>query len=370
VTFRWRWLAVLGLVAVLAASPSIVASRSVADSPVSATALLALVKRSESVPYSGYAEATGGLSLPVTDQFGSIADLLGGQTRLRVWFRGRSDWRVDAIGLSGETDVHRNGQTLWNWNYESGIATETVAATQAVVRLPETMDVLPSTLAQRLLSEADAADVTRIAPRRVAGHDVPGLRLRPPEAGSTIDEVDVWVDPASGVPLRVEVRGGGTDVITTQFLDFSTRVPSPGTTAFSPPPGAQIHTSQDTDLAQLLQRLGVGSAPPELAGIARNAELPPVGSIGVYGRGVTEFAAVPLFGRTARSLRTQLAKTAGVTTTSTGQSVAVGPLSLVLTAPGTTPGRSIGASSGWLLTGTVDVGTLTKAAGELVAVSR
>src|SRR6185503_14565060 len=42
------------------------------------------------------------------------------------------------------------------------------------------------------------------------GRDAAGLRLRPSDNGTTIDRVDVWVDPATGLALRVEIYGKDT----------------------------------------------------------------------------------------------------------------------------------------------------------------
>jgi outer membrane lipoprotein-sorting protein len=367
----WRWACVVVLAAALAAAPIVVGRVPAGSSSLSAQTLLAMVQHSGSTAYSGYAEADGGLSLPVSTQFGSVADLFGGQTQLRVWWRGRTDWRVDAISLTGEVDEHRNGDTVWNWDYETNEATETVSDSTTPVRLPDSSDGLPSTLAQRLLSEAAPADVSRLPDRRIAGRDAPGIRLHPPQRGSTITEVDVWVDPGTGVPLAVDVSGAGTRVISTRFLDFSTSRPAASVTAFSPPRGAQVRTTQDLDIAQFIQSLGLAGPPATLAGIARNPALSAAGSIGVYGSGVTEFAVTPLFGRTARSLRAQLAQTAGVSTTRAGQAVTVGPLSLVITPAGSNPSRAPFGRDGsaWLLTGTVTTATLVAAANELVGAS-
>lgn len=363
-SWNWRWAVVLGMIASLCSVPTVVGSLPAGHSNLSAARLLAMEQASGSAAYSGYAEADGGLSLPVTDQFASVADILGGQTQLRVWWRGSADWRVDTVSLTGENDQRLSGGQFQSWDYESGTVTQTPAVPVAV-RLPNSRDVLPSSLAGRLLSEATPAQVSRLPSRRVAGRDAPGLRLRPPQAGTTIEEVDVWLDPTDGVALRVDVRGAGASVITTQFLDFSTAVPDSSIVDFTPPLDARVHDSQDPDLAQLINGLGVAHPPASLAGIAANQALPAPGSIGVYGSGVTEFAAVPLFGRTARSLRSQLDKTAGVSTSSAGQGVAVGPLSLVLTRASAAgqPGRG----GGWLLVGTVTVATLVTAANQLLS---
>jgi hypothetical protein len=82
------------------------------------------------------------------------------------------------------------------------------------------------------------------------------------------------------------------------------------------------------------------------------------GSVGVYGRGVTTLAAVPLPARTLNSLRRQLLETPGVVSAAEGTSVAVGPLNLLLT----TPDRD---DISWLLTGTVTPAALRTAAAEL-----
>ena len=59
--------------------------------------------------------------------------------------------------------------------------------------------------------------------RRVAGTSAPGLRLVPASDLSSIDHADLWLDPASGVPLRVEVyaEGASTSAFTSQFREFS-----------------------------------------------------------------------------------------------------------------------------------------------------
>ena len=78
------------------------------------------------------------------------------------------------------------------------------------IRLPRTADLVPPVLAERLLRDVDADERTPASPRRrVAGVDAPGLRLAPAAAQSSIDHVDLWADPDSGVPLRVEVFADG-----------------------------------------------------------------------------------------------------------------------------------------------------------------
>ena len=294
----------------------------------------------------------------MSDQFNAITDLLGGTTQLRVWWRATDDWRVDRLSTTGENDLHRDGIGLWSWDYESRQATLTLAADTAPARLPVAADLpLHGPGAPTAQRGRPRRRVTSIPSRRIAGRDAAGIRLIPDEPESTIERVNVWVDPASGAAMRVEVYGEGTTVLSTQFLDFSPTTPAAADTTFDVPPGVHVRTQQDPDLVAQVNRLGRARPPATLAGFNRNADVESFGSVGVYGHGVTEFAAIPLFNRTAASLRAQLNKAPGVTTSDVGQSITVGPLTLVL-------GGESGRVS-WLLTGTVDQATLARAAREL-----
>lgn len=344
-------------VAVLVALPAVIAALPVRQSGIAAADLLARIRQPTIAPYSGYAEASGGVALPVTRQLGDVADLFGGTTQLRVWWRGASDWRVDTISVAGESDMHAGPRGTWTWDYEANRATWTGGTARPAVRLPRAGDLLPTNLARRMLSEANPDEVTRLASKRVAGRDAPGLRLRPRAPASTIDHVDVWADRRTGLAVRVDIAGGGSRVLSTAFLDFATHVPAAAETAFVPPRTAQVRTRDEPDLAAEIDRFGDATPPPSLAGLARNAALPSFGAIGVYGTGVTEFAVVPLPVRTTFSLMRQLGDAAA--RTPSGLAMVIGPLSLLLTDPDPTGGS-------WLLTGTVTPDTLAKAAAQVL----
>jgi hypothetical protein len=350
-----RWTLVGVLVAVLLALPSLVGHLPVSRSDVTAANLLGKIQTSESVPFSGYGEATGGLALPVTDQFNSIADLFGGTTTLRAWWRGSTDWRVDTIDVTGEDDLHQDATGSWDWNYESNTATR-VSGASAPVRLPRADDLLAPTLARRLLSQASADEVTRLADRRIAGRDAAGLRLVPSDPQTTISHVDVWAVASSGLAVAVEVYGKGSTatVLTSDLLDLSTSTPSPSTIAFTPPVGAKIRVAQRPDIVASLNQLGRVRPPSTLAGLPRE-QTSGLGSVGVYGRGVTLMIAIPLPPRFEGSIAKELQSAVGVTTTSDGGSLLnVGPVNLLLTPPM--------FGSAWLLAGTVDAATMQQAA--------
>lgn len=357
---QWRWVVVLIGVGALLATPSLVALLPGRAAPIGASELLGRISRSADTPYSGYASASGGLVLPVTGQFGSVADLLGGPTRLRVWWRGARDWRVDSIAATGESGQHRTPTGLWTWDYEDNRATVDRSLLDPPLRLPVAADLLPPALARRMLTAATSTEVTSLPPRRVAGRDTQGLRLRPADPQTTIGHVDVWADAGSAIPLRVDVVGAGSTVptISSEFTDFSTDVPEASVTAFSPANLAWVSQRGPTDVVTLLSRFRGIAPPATLAGLALNDALRPDGAIGVYGRGVTELVALPLPKGQGGDLRRQLAAAPGTADTPAGLQLSVGPLHLLL-------GTQDELGTAWLLVGTVTADTMVAAAGEL-----
>ncbi|MFL6130622.1 MAG: hypothetical protein ACJ73E_16365 [Mycobacteriales bacterium] len=354
----WRWGVVAVGLAGLVSLPLAVGALPARSDPASTTDLVDAVRRSGTQGYSGYAEAVGGLSLPLTEDFSTLTDLFGDRARLRVWWRGDQDWRVDTVQATGETGLYRDVEGLWTWEYERGTALRT---TEAAVRLPRAADLEPAALGRRLLSEAGPAELSRLPARRVADRSAPGLRLRPADPASTVERVDVWVDRGTGVPLRVEVYGVGSarPVVETSYLDFSPMSPPAGTTRFAPPYPERVRRELNPDLAAAIDVFSPVVPPLRLAGLPVRTRVQGLGSVGTYGTGLTVLVAVPLPGRVSRPLREQLSGTPGTAPTALGVRLTVGPLSLLLTDPA---GRR-----SWLLTGTVSAQTLDRAAGEIAA---
>jgi hypothetical protein len=357
-TGNWRWGVVAVGVATLLALPTAIGALPARSSHLTATQLLAEVKASGPVPHSGYAESVGGLALPLTDDFTALTNLLGDRTRIRSWWRGEEDWRIDAVQTTGEAGTYRDPGGIWSWDYEQGMIVQT---SEPTIRLPRVSDVEPAALARRLLSEARVADVSRLPSRRIAGRDAAGLRLRPSDPGTTIDRVDVWVDGPTGLGLRVDVYGKDTPrpVLETAFLDFSSATPPAPATRFTPADPSKIRGETNADLAAAINVFAPVIPPATLAGLSGRPGLIGLGSVGTYGSGLTLLVAVPLPGRISRPLHDQLTKTPGATRTQQGVRIAVGPLSLLLT--------HARDRRSWLLTGTVTAATLDTAAAQLAA---
>ena len=203
-----RWCLAALVTAVVIAVPQVGRLLPATESDLDAGELFALVAAAEDHPYSGYVETTGTLQLPVSDRFDSAGALFGESNRLRVWWRGRQDWRVARLLAAGENDLVHAGRTTTEYDYEDAAATTSV---DPEIRLPRTADLLPPEVARRFLGGVESGDVTRLPARRVAGISAPGLRVEGDAARSSIRRVDLWADPDTGVPLRVEVLARGSD---------------------------------------------------------------------------------------------------------------------------------------------------------------
>jgi hypothetical protein len=352
-----RWAVVGALVAVLVSLPALIGLLPASESRISAGDLRVRVLSSDRVAFSGYAESAGGLNLPVSDQLPSVADLFSDRTTMRVWWRGPRDARIDVVRATGETGVHIDATGTWSWEFESGRA---VRAASTPLALPTPPDLLPSSLGRRLLSETTDDELSRIGAKRIAGRDALGLRLTPAPAASSVDRVDVWVDAATGLPLKVQLfaKHATLPALDTRFLDLDLRRPTAAVTAYFPQPGTRVRRSQ---LAETVldagRRIEPVPLPDTLAGLPRRQldGAPP--GIGLYGRGVTLLAVAPVPYRLADELRTAVSASPGAVEDRLGIRVAVGPLGLMMVEP---PGRGP-----YLLTGTVTPDALATAARQL-----
>lgn len=351
-----RWTAAGALVAVLAALPALIGALPASDAAVSATALRARVLASAGVGFSGYAESAGGLALPVTDQLTSVANLFSERTTMRVWWRSGTDHRVDVITAGGETDTRTGPGETWTWEYERATATR---RTTTPLALPAPPDLLPSAIGRRLVSEASAAELSRIGARRVAGRDALGVRITPSQPASSVSSVDVWVDARSGLPLQVQVFGreAGRTALDTRFLDLELTRPDAATTAFTPPYGATVREGRESEvLLEAGQRVENLPLPATLAGLPRRRLAGVPEGIGLYGRGVTLLAVAPVPERLAAGLQNTLSRSPTAVVDAAGVRVAAGPIALMVLSRQRGP---------YVLTGTVTPNALKAAANEL-----
>jgi hypothetical protein len=281
-------------VALVCALPAIIGAWPVPASPLSAAALRARILRSAEVPYQGYTESNVDLDLPSLPDLGDVSSLLDGITDQYAWYRSPGHWRADIITATGENDTYQTSQGTFQWSYSANLLTHIVGAQP--VRLPQAADLLPPALALRLLGFASSATrISRLPSRRVAGVDAAGLRLVPDDPETTIGAVDIWADPASGLPVEVDIIGQGASqpILVTRFLELSQSRPSLAVVTPDPAPGVGVTTTRLPDISGILNRFGP-PLPGQIAGMNRVPAPSGLEDVAAYGSGFSRFAVLPL----------------------------------------------------------------------------
>lgn len=349
-----RWAAVTASTVLLVAGPVAIRAWPAHDQDVSAADLLATIQDNLDHPYSGYVETRGTLQLPVADRFTDVGDLFGSTTRMRVWWRSDDAWRVDKLLATGEQDLIHNVQGTTRWRYEQNDAD---LSHDPAIRLPRTADLVPPAVADLLLQGVDATEVRRLPAARVAGVDALGLRMSPADERSSIAHVDAWADPDSGVVVRVEVVGKGTDTpaFASEFAEFSAAMPPAERSMFVPPPGADFDFDDVLDIADAANQYAPVLPPDTVAGLAKAPQADR--AVGMYGSGVTRLLAIPLRPHEGSPLRKQLRLTPGVRAIPEGTLLSIGPLGVLMSGGD--------GEGGWLVAGTVTTDTLTQAVDDL-----
>src|SRR5918999_4163803 len=253
----WRWCAVAASVALLALVPLGLAKLP-ATAELPERALMRKIRASDSIPYQGVAESSAGLGLPDVPRAGRLVDLFSETTRMRVWVAGPKRWRVDSLTPIGERDTYRDLGGTWIW--DSSERTALRVEGEGIVRFARPADLLPPELGRRLTAAAQPEETSALPARRVTGIDAAGIRIAPRAPATTLERVDVWADPGSGLPLRVEVtaRTVPGPLLTTSFLELEQVPPPAELVEFTMPAGAEVHStsSPDDELSALPARAG------------------------------------------------------------------------------------------------------------------
>src|SRR6266508_2938961 len=253
-SWPWRWLVLLAGAVLVVALPTLVSVLPVPARALPAAELLARVQGSSAVPYQGYAESRASLGVPDLPSVQRMTALLGGITRMRAWVASPVEWRVDELSPIGERDLYHDASGTLEWS--SGTSRVERTFGEPVARFARPADLLPPELGRRLASAATADEVRSIPARRVAGVEALGLRISPRSSSTTVGRVDLWADPASGLPVRVELtaRGGSGQIIVTTFLDLRQQRPAEREVRFQTPPGARVDFDDAPDLARAVER--------------------------------------------------------------------------------------------------------------------
>jgi outer membrane lipoprotein-sorting protein len=279
--------------------------------------------------------------------FDEFVTLSSAPSRLRVWWQDAATWRVDRMEPPGGEALYHEGDSTISWDAESLEATRTE---DGLALIPGTVDLLPPRLAAWSLDGVDTDDIRRLPPSRVAGIEAAGLRIIPAGGQATVQRVDVWADPDTGLPLRVQIWGTGAVLAAdTRFVDVEFARPPEDVTTFRPPQGVFLAAGG----SGLIGHIPGVYRSISLAGLPlmpQHATEP----ITRYGRGLTQLLVIALDDSAAEPLRARLGAHPAAVVDRRGTWLSTGPLHLLLT-------PCLGHTASWLLAGTVDDDTLRRA---------
>jgi outer membrane lipoprotein-sorting protein len=246
----------VGVAAAVAAVSVITVAQASPELPArSAAQLLAAVARPASLPpLTGTVVETAALGIPQLPGTGnptSITSLLAGSHTIKIWYSDPAHIRLAIPESMSETDVIRNGSTLWLWQSQSNTVTRKQlpakiskeAQNAATSQIPLT----PQQAAQQVLKEVGPSTAVSVDPAvTVAGQAAYELVLTPKSSSSLIGKVTLALDGAhSDVPLRVQVfaRGAAAPAFQVGYTSVAFVQPAAANFNFTPPPGAKVTTS-------------------------------------------------------------------------------------------------------------------------------
>jgi hypothetical protein len=295
---RGRWALVLAVVVLLCSVPVALQLRPARAAEVDPAVLRGRIAASRSQPYQGFAQSTGLLPLPSLPNLEQVTALVSGTTQMRTWYAARDRWRVDVIDGGSERDLYQTPDAQYVWDYGANQLSRIMG--DQPIRLPRAADLTPPDLVRSLLNIAAGEKFEALAGRRVAGIDAAGLRIVPATADTTVDHIDIWADPGSGLPVQAELtaRGGERPVFVTRFLELHLSVPAAG--VLTPPAaraGIGYTVTEAPDIISAINRRRWGLLPDQLAGLPRRDAVARVSAAGVYGTGLAQLVVISLPGQ-------------------------------------------------------------------------
>jgi hypothetical protein len=355
-----RWVLVVAVVTVLAAVPIAINVWPARATSVDAATLRARVAASGRQPYHGYAQSSGLLGLPALPNLTQVTALLSGTTEMRTWYASKDSWRVDVLGPGTENDVYQTPGAQYIWDYGDNRLTQIIG--DQPVRLPRAADLTPPELVRRVLSISAGDRVEPLGSRRVAGLTAAGLRLVPASPDTTVAHVDIWADPATGLPVQAELtaKGGIRPVFITRFLEIHLDAPDPS--VLNPPAprdGIGFTETQAPDILSAINRRRPVELPTSVAGLPRRDAVAGLTAADAYGKGLSAFVLVALPGRFGASAYQQIATFGTKVTVPSGADAAVIATGLVSVLVTRAPGRT------YLVAGLVQPALLQRVAADL-----
>jgi outer membrane lipoprotein-sorting protein len=227
--------------------PPVAADRLIASS------LVAAADRSQ--PVSGTVQTHVDLGIPQLPAFASasgpsgLASVLLTDQTLKVW-RSSDGMRVAQLLPAAERDVVVTPSDLWIWDSDRFAAWHaSIPAGAATNPVPSLADV--QSVASGLIARIEPyATVTTAGTEEVADRPAYLVRLTPASSSATpVDRVEVAIDAATRIPLRLEVfaKGAAEAVVRVGYTAVSFDPFDPSVLRFTPPDGAAVHELQPPD---------------------------------------------------------------------------------------------------------------------------
>lgn len=231
-------------------------------------------------PFTATVQQTANLGLPelpslsrTTGAPSSLSSLLDGTQSIDIWYGGPKQVRIAVPVQAGETDLRRDGSTVWLWDSTTQTATQVTLPAQSAhaphQRGPQPPDT-PQAAASQVLKTIGPSTLVGVQSNvYVADRAAYQLSLTPKSSQSLVGRVLLAVDASIGIPLRVEVYGRGSAGLaySVGYSKLAFGSPAAGNFSFTPPPGATVQKrTVPADPAALFNGLGLpaGSALPGL----------------------------------------------------------------------------------------------------------
>jgi outer membrane lipoprotein-sorting protein len=250
---RRRAWAVPAGAAVLVAAGAVAFNVSTADAnpklPArTAEQLIASVLSSQTRALSGTVTETANLGLPSLPGAAGQASLswqqlITGTNTAQVWIDGPDRQRLAITSQLSEADVVHRGNDVWTYtSADDTVSHQLLPADRTAADPDPGTTMTPTGAAQQALAAIDPTTAVSVSDTAtVAGRSAYTLVLEPRDSRSTVRQVAVAVDSATGVPLQVEVFGAASKPafeVGFTSVDFST--PPASRFDFTPPAGATV----------------------------------------------------------------------------------------------------------------------------------
>jgi len=241
---------VLGAVVAVAVSANALSNRTPRLAATTPESLIASTTKalSDSPSVSGSVAWHVDLGLPSIGGFRNAtnpADIVGGDHEVRVWMS-HDGLRIDDLLSMSQRSLFVSPTDAWAWDsetyaaYHLGPFEKTATPREPVSPLPVPD---PLEMAGRALAAVDPTTTVDLAkPVSVAGRAAYVLRLRPQTPKTLVGSIDIAIDAARSIPLRVSLfaRDASTAAVAVGFTSVRLGAIDPSVYRFTPPRGATV----------------------------------------------------------------------------------------------------------------------------------